>query len=96
MKQQIVNKLIANEIQGKSNPTVDTKRILKDNHIVAIQEKNRGWPLEDCPSMPAHTLLAGAHNTGAATRYLSNGVEYTEIIERADTLDRICQLMRGE
>lgn len=95
-KQAVMNKLIQNEIEGKSNPAVDTQKVLEDAGITAIQGSTRGWTLEDYASMLTHTVLADAHNTGAANRYVSNGVEYGEVVERADAPDKVCQWMRGK
>lgn len=95
-KQEIVNKLVQAEIEGASRPSVGTRKTLEEAGIVAIQSANRGWNLEDYASMLTHTILADAHNTGAMTRYLSNGIEYGEVIERGDAPDSTCRFMRGK
>jgi hypothetical protein len=50
-KQAIINKLIQSEIAGQANPAVDTKQILEDAGIVAIQstiEAGRPKALHPC------------------------------------------------
>lgn len=64
--------------------------------ITAFQGRNRNWGLEDYSSMLTHTILADAHNTGSATRYVQNGVQFARVIERTDAPDRTCKWMNGK
>ncbi len=45
--------------------------------------------------MLTHTVLADAHNTGAAMRYASNNVQYARRIERPDCCE-ICRPLRDK
>lgn len=95
-KQKIVTELIVSEIEGAPNPAQRVKEILEEEGLVALRSTTRKWTLDDYASMLTHTLLAEAHNTGATTRYLANGVEFARIIERPDAPDRTCQWMRNK
>lgn len=95
-KQQILTELITSEITGDSAPQKRVKILLEESGAVGIQTRSGLRTLEDYSSMLTHTILAEAHNTGAATRYISNGVQYGTIIERADAPDGTCQWMRGK
>lgn len=94
-RRQILTETIASDVQGQS-PTERVKRILLDQGITALQSGNRRWTLEHYASMLTNTLIADAHNQGAATRYVSNGVQYVEVIERVTAPDITCQTMRGK
>lgn len=95
-KQHVIGKLLVAEIEGASNPAKLVSDAFKEQEITAFQGKNRAWTLEDYAAMLTHTVLAEAHNTGAATRYATSGVQFVQIIERADAPDRTCQWMRGK
>jgi hypothetical protein len=93
LKQQLVNELIQSEIQGTAPRT---KQVFQEAGITAFQSPSRGWSLDDYADMLTHSITAEAHNTGAMTRYLSNGVQYAQAIERVDAPDRLCQWMRDK
>lgn len=95
-KQQVITELLQNEIAGGATPSARVKRIFLDQGITAIRSASRSWSLEDYASMLTNTVLAEAHNTGALTRYASNGVEFVEVIERGNAPDRTCEFMRGK
>jgi len=46
--------------------------------------------------MLTRTILAEAHNAGAATRYAVNGVECVRVVERATARKTICGPMAGK
>ena len=48
------------------------------------------------PQHGSNTVLSEAHNTGAMTRYVSSGVQFGEVIERADAKDSACNFMAGK
>jgi hypothetical protein len=50
--------------------------VLEEQGIVSIRSATRKRTLEDYSEMLTRTVLAEADNTGAMTRYLSNGVQY--------------------
>lgn len=94
-KQQVMQKIVTNEIQGK-NATGDVKQALADAGITALRSKNRTWTLEDYSAMLVATVTADAHNTGAAIRYAENGVGFAQVIERSTAPDPTCQFMSGK
>jgi hypothetical protein len=61
-----------------------------------LQRRNRSWTIEDYTAMLTHTILEEAHNTGAARRSLTNGIEFAQVIECPDAPDGTCQWMRGK
>lgn len=95
-KQQILSELITSEITGDAAPQKRVKILLEQSGAVGIQTRSGLRTLEDYSSMLTHTILAEAHNTGAATRYISNGIQYATVIERTDAPDATCQWMRGK
>lgn len=96
LKQKIIGQLLVSEIEGAANPAGRVQEVLEQEGIVAIQGRNRNWTLEDYSAMLTHTVLADAHNTGSATRYVANGIQFARVIERADAPDRTCQWMGGK
>lgn len=95
-RQQIMTKLITSEIEGDALPQKQVKILLEQSGVTGVQTRRGTIALEDYASMLTHTVLAEAHNTGAANRYISNGVQYGEVIERGDAPDYVCQWMRGK
>jgi uncharacterized protein YbjQ (UPF0145 family) len=95
-KQRIINKLIKGEREGAGRPAEQVKALLEQRGIVALESATRKWTLENYADMLTRTVLAEAHNTGAMTRYLSNGVGFGQIIEHADTKDATCKFMNGK
>ena len=95
-KQAVVKKLIDSQLSGRSNPSQQVKEVLEKQGLTAIQGTTRKWNLEDYAFMLTETVLAEAHNSGAMTRYLSNSVEYAEVIEQGEAKDKTCQTMRGK
>lgn len=94
-KQEIINELIIAEVSGAS-ATERVKKIFEDADVFGIRVGNRTLSIDHYASMLAHTIVAEAHNSGAATRYAANGVEYGIRVERADAPDAPCQWMRNK
>jgi len=70
--------------------------LLEDEKIVGMRTSNgRNLSLEHYAPTLTYTVIAEAHNTGAATRYATNGVRFVEVIER-ETACPICKPMRGK
>lgn len=95
-KQKIINQLLVAEVEGAARPSDRVKSVFEEAGITAIKTPTRTINLEDYASTLTHTILADAHNTGAMTRYLSNGVQYVEVIERGTAPDLTCRFMRGK
>lgn len=91
-KQKILGKLIAAEIEGASNPAARVQEVLEEEGIVSLRTPSRRITIEAYADMLVNTLLGEAHNLGALTRYVSNGLEYVRVIER-DTACPICKPM---
>jgi len=94
-KQEIINELIIAEVSG-TNAKDQVKKVFEDADVFGIRVGNRTLSLDHYAAMLSHTIVAEAHNVGAATRYVSNGVEYGIRIERADAPDLPCQWMRNK
>jgi hypothetical protein len=83
-------------LDGSSNPAAAVKQVFEDSGITAFQGPTRKWTLEDYSSMLTRTILAEAHNTGAAMRYATNGVQFGQVIEHAEAIDATCKFMNGK
>jgi hypothetical protein len=94
-KQEIQKKILQSQVEGAARPQDLVKTYLEQEGIVSLRGA-RKWTLEDYSAMVARTTLAEAHNTGAINRYLTNGVQYGEVIERATAPDGTCMWMRGK
>jgi hypothetical protein len=95
-KEAVIRELIASEIEGAAAPEKRVAELFRDQGVTAFQGARRKWTLEDYSAMLTRTILADAHNTGATTRYASNGVQFVRIIEREDAPDVTCRWMRGK
>lgn len=82
-KQRIQEQILLSEIQGE-NAVSKVKDYLEGQQITAVRASNRDWGLEEYSAMLVHTVVAEAHNTGAANRYLQNGVQHARRIERVN------------
>ncbi|QDT46175.1 hypothetical protein Pan258_01920 [Symmachiella dynata] len=92
-KQQIVTEILTSEVTGE---TANVKKILLDQGVTGIRTANRTLSVDHYTAMLTHTILAEAHNMGAATRYLQNGLGFARRIERADAPDYPCQWLRNK
>ncbi|PQO47383.1 phage minor capsid protein [Blastopirellula marina] len=92
-KQQIQAEILAADASGSKAAVKD---IFEKQGFASFRSDSRTWNLDHYASMITHTILAEAHNTGAATRYAENGVEFVRIIERETAPDACCKWMRGK
>lgn len=95
-KDQVIRQVVQDELSGNAGTAKSVKGVFADQGITAFRSPTRSWNLEDYAAMLTRTILAEAHNTGAMTRYVSNGVEFGEVIERSTAPDGVCQWMRGK
>lgn len=91
-KQAILQEILVKEIQGGRNATEAVTQFFRNQGVLSINTTRANISIENYAATLVRSISAEAHNTGAATRYATNGVEYARVIER-DTACQICRPM---
>lgn len=94
-KEEIIGEILASEVAGEDS-AANVKKQFEDAGVIGIRTPTRTLSIEHYVSTITHTVLADAHNMGAATRYMQNGVQFGRRIERASAPDYPCQWLRNK
>jgi hypothetical protein len=91
-KEAVLQGMMQKELTG-ADATKAVKSVFAG--VTAFRTPNRTIGLEDYADILVRSISAEAHNTGAATRYAANGVEYAQVVER-ETACAVCSPMNDK
>lgn len=95
-KERVLREIIQKEISGQVNVRLNVRDIFAEQGISGFRTSNgRSISLEVYANTLVETLVAEAHNTGAITRYVANGITVGRVIERETACD-ICFPMKNK